>query len=230
LTGKALENAVVEYLSKSNRPHSEKEVWENMHKPIAQTKLKALLMKLSKGDDIDHLENGKFNVFWASQHKYDEYDPETISKLEKEADVLRLQVVGLKKEVDILNKDIGALNSRPTMSALREQLGKCTEELQAAQKRSAAREGAPPIDLKAREKLIKKGKEYLKLWKTRKDNMMDVVDNISEGMGKKPKKFCDELDLETTIGIKPVPYNVIKEEFKKLSATANGSIGYKRKR
>ena len=46
LVGNALSSAVTTYLTASNRPHSEKEVWENMHKPTAQSKMKLLLVKM----------------------------------------------------------------------------------------------------------------------------------------------------------------------------------------
>ena len=156
--------------------------------------MKTLLVKLGKdGEYIKRLENGKFNVYWANQDQYDEYTSEMISTMETEANQLRLEVADLKTQADDFNKEIHALQSRPTIDALREQLASYTAQLSDLQARASAKEGAPPIDPKARDKLIKKGKEWLKLWKIRKDNVMDAIDSMSENFNKKPKKYLPSL-------------------------------------
>jgi hypothetical protein len=202
-----------------------------MHKPTAQSKMKTLLVKLGKdGEYIQRLENGKFNVYWSNQDQYDEYTSEMISTMETEANQLRLEVADLKTQADGFNKEIHALQNRPTIDALREQLASYTAQLSDLQARASAKEGAPPIDPKARDKLIKKGKEWLKLWKTRKDNVMEAIDTMSENFNKKPKKFANDLELDTTLGIKPAPYNIIKDKFKQLTGSAKPMVSNKRKR
>ena len=231
LVGNALSSAVTTYLTASNRPHSEKEVWENMHKPTAQSKMKLLLVKMSKGDDatIQHLANGKFNVFWANQAQYDEFTPEMIKNLETEGNDKRLQLVELKEDSDILNKQINKLKGRSTLENLKLEQISITDALKVAQDKATALTagGAQPVDPKARDKLIKLGKSHLMLWKKRRDCFIDAIDQMSEGMGKKPIKICQDMDLETTIGANPKPYKEIKARYDTMTKAMQGSSSTK---
>jgi len=204
-----------------------------MHKPTAMSKMKVLLAKLSKSEDIRQLENGKFNVFWSNQDQYSEFTPERIKNLEQDGENLRLQINELKAEKDDLSKEINALKSRPKQDMLKEQLAEVTSKLEQAQTKAAqlTTNGGTPIDPKARDKLIKKGKEWLKLWRTRKETLMDALDQMAEGMNKKTKKLADDMDLETNIGIKPAPYKILKDKFSSLTANMqSGGSGTKRKK
>ena len=209
--------AIVAYLDKSNRPHSEKEVWENMHKPTAMTNMKKVLKALAASGELGILVNGKFTIFWVNQERYTEFTPDKISTLEQEGETLRLQLTELKNESSELSKEINSLKGRPTFDVLRTQLETVTTDLDAAKAKAEqlASGSSEPVDPKARDNLIKKGKEWLKLWKTRKENVSDIIDQMSDGTGKKPKKLAQDMDLDMDFE-KPSKYSVVKGSFNDL--------------
>ncbi len=203
LTGAALKAKVVEYLEGSNRPHSEKEVWENMHKPISCAKLKALLIELAAAGTISRKENGKFNVFFAEQGQYAEFTAASILALEADAETARLALQQRKAAKSLLAKDVSALQARPTLDVLRTRVTETAGKLTEAEAKHAAATGAgaAAVDPQAREKLIKTGRELLKLYKTRTSNLVDVVDQMAEGKNCKPAKIYADLDLEAEASI-----------------------------
>ena len=217
ITGDALNVAIVAYLDKSNRPHSEKEVWENMHKPTAMTNMKKVLKALAASGELGILVNGKFTIFWVNQERYTEFTPDKISTLDQEGETLRLQLTELKNESSELSKEINSLKGRPTFDVLRTQLETVTTDLDAAKAKAEqlASGSSKPVDPKARDNLIKRGKEWLKLWKTRKENLSDIIDQMSDGTGKKPKKLAQDMDLDMDFE-KPSKYSVVKGSFNDL--------------
>jgi hypothetical protein len=89
-----------------------------------------------------------------------------------------------------------------------------TNDLDAAKAKAEqlASGSSESVDPQARDKLIKKGKEWLKLWKTRNEVVVDIIDQMADGTGKKPKKLAQDMDLEMDFE-KPSQYSVVKGKF-----------------
>ena len=211
---RALDEAVIAYLERSNRPHSEKELWENMHKPTSCAKLKAILIRLGGTGALRHYVNGKFNVFWADQDQYDdECGLDNIKALEAEAEETRLRVNELMQTQSELNSAVNALKSRPVLSDLEKQLHDVSEQLALGEAKVSAINASAggAVDPKAREKLIKVGQSYLKTWKSRSEKVKDVLGDFSEGSGKTLKKCAEDMDLE--MAGDGVTYKGLKAQF-----------------
>ena len=189
-----------------------------MHKPTSCAKLKVILIRLGGTGAIRHYENGKFNVFWADQDQYDdECGLDNIKALEAEAEETRLRVNGLMQTQSELNSAVNALKSRPVLSDLKTQLQEVSERLAAGEAKldaiKASAGGA--ADPKAREKLIKTGQSYLKTWRVRTQKVKEVLDDFSEGSGKKPQKCAEDMDLE--MAEEGVTYKGLRAQFVQLT-------------
>lgn len=201
LTGAALDDLIVAYLQSTNRPHSEKEVHENNHKPNSLTQIKKALVKLAEKGQVCVKENGKYKVYFADQAQYSEYTADKVSAIEQEVVALKEGVKEVTENETKLRMTLKALQSRPRIDDLREQLAAATTELEQLEQRlGTIKEGAAEIDPQARKKLLKKGKAYLRLWRERRDIVRDFVDQVAEGQNKKPSQVHEMLDLEMDSG------------------------------
>ena len=84
MTAKQCEVEVIEYLLKTNRPYSDKEIFDNMHKPMPYAKFRALLDKIFKEGKIGHRTNGKFKLYWPEQDQFNTLSKEDMDKLDVE--------------------------------------------------------------------------------------------------------------------------------------------------
>ena len=198
LSGNALESEVLEYIEKKNRPHSDKEMWDNMHRPCTQAQMKKTLLSMAKDGALSHFQNGKFNVFWANQGQYSDISLDTLSELDADIERLTEEVRQSQQGKKQISATVTKLRSLQTFSELQVTDKELDGLLAVAEEKLKSLTSDEVVrDPKAREKLSTGGKKLAKLWRQRRSKVKDVVDQFSEGMGIKVKAAIEKLGLET---------------------------------
>ena len=198
LTAQQCELAIVEYLSNTNRPYSDKEIYDNMHKPMPYAKFRTLLDKLHADDKIQHRINGKFKLYWPRQDQFENLSTEDRDKLDVEIVDKREMERNLVQELKKVSSVASSLKSQLTLEDLKARVQVLKEEHQQKSKRLAdLKKVSKTIDPEERKSLIKEIKTLKKLWRDRKNNCLDIFDQIIESSGKKEKVVYENWGLET---------------------------------
>ena len=95
---------------------------------------------------------------------------------------------------------VGDVFSAEEMDAIRAEIDALLAEKEATVKALQERLSAfsnSPVDENALENTIIRYNFYRSKWIERKRGVMDVVDNIADGMDKKVNKVCEEIGIET---------------------------------
>jgi hypothetical protein len=198
LTAAQCEVEVIKYLFNTNRPYSDKEIFDNMHKPMPYSKFRALLDKIFKQGKIGHRTNGKFKLYWPKQDQFETLSKEDMDNLDVEIVEKREMERELKKQLQKSASIVHNLKQRLTLDELNANLIKLrAEKLEKSKKVADLTSSSSSIDHGEREKLVKEIKSMKNMWRDRRNNCLDVFDQILEGSSKKAKAVYEEWGLET---------------------------------
>eukprot|EP01138_Halocafeteria_seosinensis_P005860 gb/GECG01005990.1/.p1 GENE.gb/GECG01005990.1/~~gb/GECG01005990.1/.p1 ORF type:complete len:373 (+),score=102.62 gb/GECG01005990.1/:1-1119(+) len=191
---------VLDYVNKQNRPYSVLNIFENLHGAVKKASLTRVLDKLADEGKIHAKTYGKSKVYYPDQAQYGEIQETDISSLQEEVKELTTKQNEVKNERKRLEQEVSSLQSSLTT----EQLGKSIEELkktisekEAKLERLNEASGGEVVTKDTRKNIIAEVNKYRKTWVDRKNKVMDLVDNMSEGTGKKPKEIMEEAGIET---------------------------------
>ena len=198
MTEKQCGEAIVQYLDETNRPYSDKEIHDNMHKPIGKTAFNKLLVKLHADGKLGHRMNGKFKLYWSRQDQYETISKEDMVQLDGEIMRLKDEEKSLKDNLKSQQYTLGKLRSRPTLDELKAQHEETKTLLnEKKEKLSRLEDGGEVVDPKLRENTIKKLKAVKAIWRDRNNKCMDMVDQFMDEMGKKEKQVFEIMGMES---------------------------------
>ena len=174
---------------------------------------------LSEAGSVRMKLNGKAKVFWYNQELVPELSAAEKAKLAADLAAAKAQVARGADELAQLQKSLKAGRARRsldelTAEALTLRMEVQNEEAALAKRKGAKGDGGAPALTEAEAKKVKADySRLLKEYKKRRRQCLEIVDQISEGCGKPPKKLIEEWGLETD-----EDYGVNQKDFPILDA------------
>ena len=161
-------------------------------------KFRVLLDKIHQEGKIGHRTNGKFKLYWPQQNQFETLSKEAMDALDVEIVEKRELERELNKGLKTATFTISNLRNQQTLDELKTNLKKVKEEHEMKTKKlNEIKSNSAEIDPEEREKLTKEVKRLKKMWRERKNNCLDVFDQIIDSSSKKEKQVYEEYGLET---------------------------------
>lgn len=192
------EDAIVSLLEEKNRPYSSITLEAELHNDIKQTQLKKILDQLVNDGRISCKNSGKMKLYFANQEDLQVASPEELEQIDNRIEGLKETATGLGNTLEELRAQRNRLLKMKPIDQLRQYRVDIEENVQkeSARKEELIKfsEGISPDDAVNFQKQfdLRCGQ-----WKSRKNKCKEIIDQICEGMGKKPSELYEELDLET---------------------------------
>ena len=197
-TEKAAKQLIFRYLKHQNRPYNAIQIFENLHRRIMKSTVERALDALTTMEDKPILmKTYKTNkIYWASQKKLPVAGASELRDMDSTINMKKSEVDALEKRQALLTKQLNDLTQEPTDDELDAVLAANEAEVTALQKKADLL-SMTKMDPQAYIKSIQKHNLYRLKWIEGKNRVMDVVNNIADGMEKKPSVIMADLGIET---------------------------------
>lgn len=203
------EQAVLNYMQKTNRPYSMLNVFENLHRAIAKPSLTKLLDNLVVKEELVSKTYGKAKIYFMNQAKLPVPSEEERASLEEQIRAATGDCGALEQELKTAEATLSSITSQISDADLDSTLKQLDEEAAALEEKIATLDqpGRAPVSPGRKDALKRKFTTYRTAWVARKRLAMDAVNQIADGMEKKPKVVMDQIGIETDAeaGIKEIP-------------------------
>jgi len=218
---KDAEVVVLDYMKRANRPYSITNIFDNLHKAVPKAILQRVLDNLCKqkgNDENQNLSNtsskangsgfnqrlrfkdyGKSRIYFIEQEEHNQVVlEEEMDNLKKETEEYNQSNIQLKTSVKALEDEMKLLSTAMTDAELKIEL----ERVQAANtsletKLSTFRSSKISVDPKKKEKTQTNYKKFRKYFLERKRSCLGAIEQIADGMEKKPKDVITMMGIET---------------------------------
>lgn len=218
---KDAEVVVLDYMKRANRPYSITNIFDNLHKAVPKAILQRVLDNLCKqkgNDENQNLSNasskandsgfnqrlrfkdyGKSRIYFIEQEEHNQVVlEEEMDNLKKETEGYNQSNIQLKTSVKALEDEMKVLSTAMTDAELKIEL----ERVQAANtsleiKLSTFRSSKISVDPKKKEKIQTNYKKFRKYFLERKRSCVGAIEQIADGMEKKPKDVITMMGIET---------------------------------
>ncbi|TDH67929.1 hypothetical protein CCR75_004355 [Bremia lactucae] len=209
LNAEDAETAVLDYMRKTNRPYSLLNIFENMHKGIAKPTLTRMLDNLVVKQELVSKTYGKATIYYLNQNKLPIPSEEEHKTIEAEIQTLTAECATYEQELKSAKATLAA-----TMAQLSDiDLESALKELEAtaatfeAKVASLDKNTCLPVSPGAKNTLKRNFIKYRTAWVARKRIAMDGINQIADGMEKKPKAILELVGVETDedVGMKELP-------------------------
>lgn len=142
---------------------------------------------------------GKFKLYWADQGQYSDTTSADVASLQATVESQRELLAAAKSKRRELEATASSLSSALTAEQLAEQLSALRASTAAAREKLARLTGAGTklVTPAERSAAVATLDRYRKAWAERKRIVCDVVDSMSEGLGRKPKVLMADIGIET---------------------------------
>ena len=198
VTEKQAKMQILSYLRHQNRPYSAIQIFENLHKRAMKSLVERALDSLVKAEDgpilIKEYKTNK--IYWPKQKGMKTASTSELKDLDNELKAKKQELDDLDKFYSQLSKQLQTRLQEPTDEYLDAVLAE-QEKKVAAMQTKADKLASNKIDPQALNKTIQKHNFYRSKWVELKNGVMDVVNNIAEGMEKKPSVIMADLGIET---------------------------------
>ncbi|XP_067145277.1 homologous-pairing protein 2 homolog [Centruroides vittatus] len=196
--GKSVNDAVLEYLKKQNRPYSAIDVFNNLHKEHGKTAVVKCLESLAEKNEIKEKVYGKQKIYYADQDRMESLDEKQIAKMDQDISETTSVLKGLQGEVKSKETLLASLKNSLTDEQIRnklEELRKENGEMETRLKELKCRSKDVPPE--AKEKIARENESALKEWRKRKRMACDILETVLEGYPKGKKALLEEIGVET---------------------------------
>ena len=190
---------ILAFLLEKNRPYSTTNLVDEMHGEYSKGVIQKAVDALVEDGKITCKLCGKTSkLYFANQEGKEVATKEELAEMDKKKEELDKKYKALVEKREQLTKRRDELAATRTMDELRKYREQIEKKLQEETQRKddliAAAEGISPEDCANAEKMYKLRCEQ---WYKRRKLCMEIVDQLSEQMEKKPKEFMEDLELET---------------------------------
>lgn len=196
---------ILKYIKQQNRPYSAVQIYDNLHHRIVKGTVERVLENAAQKAEsgIRVKEYGKSKIYFPDQSKMEVATPNMLANLDREIDDLQAQVKQAHQQEYEHKQELNKIRSEPNDDEIDALLAEKEATVKALQERLSAFSNSP-VDENALENTIIRYNFYRSKWIERKRGVMDVVDNIADGMDKKVNKVCEEIGIETDVEYKMV--------------------------
>lgn len=142
---------------------------------------------------------GKSKLYWPDQAQYGDISEADRSEWSSRAKELESTLGGLQAQRKALQSQLTALSSSLTGPALDAQLAATQVAVAGMRERLDRLQSSTAVVVTPEQRGAVKASllRYRKGWSTRKAMVMDVIDNMAEGLEKKPAALMESVGLET---------------------------------
>lgn len=166
----------------------------NVKKTAVERSLASLVEKAS----VTKKEYGKAKIFIASQQSIKLPDPDEVKSLDEKIATLTTQSEELTQNLNGHRCRISDLASQLTLTQAKEQVAKLEQDLQRKEKKlKSLGDGSALMSKEDKQKLELSYYKVRTTWKKYKRMVTDITEQISEGMGTKPKDLYEQIGIET---------------------------------
>lgn len=195
------EAAVLEYLTKQNRPYSVNDVVLNLHKEHGKSAVQKALDVLVADARVKEKINGKQKAYVVCQENLPSASEAELSGLENDLKIKKSALDELVKVAKAAEAEVKQYSSRPMTSAILSEIEALKGDAERLRERrdqlSSEASDAKPLDTKAIEAMAKKKESAIKEWRKRKRSCVDVVNSILENYPKSKKILLEDIGVET---------------------------------
>ncbi|KAI9980726.1 hypothetical protein PInf_010045 [Phytophthora infestans] len=203
------EAAVLDYMRKTNRPYSLLNVFENMHRVIAKPSLTKLLDNLVVKEELASKTYGKAKIYYLNQNNLPVPSEEERLAIEEQIKTVTAECTASEQELKSAEATLSGISSQISDADLDAALNQLEDEAAALETKveTLDQPGRAPVSPGRKNALKRKFTKYRTAWVQRKRIAMDGVNQIADGMEKKPKAVLDLVGVETDeeAGIKTLP-------------------------
>ncbi|KAG7375785.1 PSMC3 interacting protein [Phytophthora pseudosyringae] len=203
------EAAVLDYMRKTNRPYSLLNVFENMHRAIAKPSLTKLLDNLVAKGELVSKTYGKAKIYFMNQSNLPVPSEEERLALEEQIKVVTAECAAAEQELKSAEAALAGITSQISDPDLDAGLQQLEAEAAALEKKveSLDQPGRAPVSPGRKDALKRKFTKYRTAWVARKRIATDGINQIADGMEKKPKAVLEMVGVETDAeaGVKELP-------------------------
>ena len=194
------EEYVLNYLKRTNRPVSLVLLDQNIHSIIPKTILQQVLDNLYKKEYLAMKDFNKTTLYWLNQNQFQDITPTKLTSMQQQINELQQRATELTMQRKSYENRIQNVQNSLTDEELTKQLQEYEKIIQDKENRLQLLTGnssSSIIDPKEKIKLRASMERYRKSWSTRKNTVMDLLNSISEGTGKKLSVLCESIGIET---------------------------------
>ncbi|KAF1326949.1 Pairing protein 2 family protein, partial [Globisporangium splendens] len=195
--------------TKTNRPYSLLNVFENLHRAVAKPALTKILDDLCGKEELASKTYGKTKIYYMNQNKLPLPSSEERAQVEQQIKSVEAECVALEQELKASEATLSSINSQISDADLTTTLQALEEERAALETKFASlrKPGQKPISPGRKDALKRKFTTYRTAWVQRKRIVIDAVNQIADGMEKKPAAVNELCGIETDadVGIKEIP-------------------------
>ncbi|KAG2198026.1 hypothetical protein INT47_004993 [Mucor saturninus] len=189
------EEVVLDYLTKSNRPYSATDIFNNLHNKYSKTNITKALDRLVEDETVFSKMYGKTTIYSVKQQEGSaEEDMEALVRetLDKEE---KIQV--LVSENRKLETALATIKSEPTTSEAAELVKKLGQENELLRERlEHLKNGTVLISPEKRKRTQVEYEQNRNLWKKRRSMFREIFSTVTEHLPGKPSDLKEELGIE----------------------------------
>ncbi|KAJ1307870.1 hypothetical protein OPQ81_001950 [Rhizoctonia solani] len=196
LKGKDAEDAVLNYLKKTNRPYGSSDISANLKNAISKAATQKILLSLAERGFVTQKTYGKATYFVAPQSSTEQIAPSDIESLQSALEETKKQVKEASTDAKRLGSELAKVKSTPTDTELDKMIIESGEQIELLTRTLAPlRNGQAPIsesDLaqldaewsRWRTEWINRKKVFKMLWDIRSDTLSKAeADALLEDLG-----------------------------------------------
>ncbi|EPB83132.1 hypothetical protein HMPREF1544_10117 [Mucor circinelloides 1006PhL] len=197
------ETAVLEYLTKVNRPYSATDIFNNLHAKYTKGSIVKALDLLVKEESVISKTYGKSSIYSIKQSLDDVPSEEEVKAMQKSLDELAEKHDELSSENKRLEQVLAKTKNEPTTDEAKELLEKTkAENDQLREKLEKLKSGTVLIPPEKRKRANDDFDNYRQLWKKRRGMFREIFKTVTEHYPGNPKELKEELGIEED----PIPF------------------------
>ncbi|OHS95262.1 hypothetical protein TRFO_02249 [Tritrichomonas foetus] len=196
---------ILQLIKDKNRPFSAQTLVDELHGEYGLAVVKKAVDQLATENKCSCKVSGKAKLYFANQEGLPVASPEQLEQMDANLENLREQIISLKEKVESLRTRRNQLANTKPFPELVQYRQDIEQQVQKEEQRRdeliALAEGITPEDA---QKFQKDYNDRCAQWKARRGKCMEIIDQLSEGCGKKPAELIAEMELETdeALGLK----------------------------
>ncbi|GAA5804060.1 hypothetical protein HPULCUR_009546 [Helicostylum pulchrum] len=188
------EQAVLDYLTKSNRPYSATDIFNNLHSKYTKTSITKALEKLVEDETVFAKVYGKTTIYSVKQVTNPSDNVNELSNSISELTEKYQEIVAENKNLDTT---LASIKSKSTTLQATELLEKLKQENALMQERlNSLKEGTVLVPPEKRKRTNEEYDTYRQLWKKRRGMFRDIFKTVTEHLPGPPAELKETLGIE----------------------------------
>ncbi|KAI8969084.1 Tat binding protein 1-interacting protein-domain-containing protein [Mycotypha africana] len=202
-SNKEEESIILEYLTKTNRPYSATDIFNNLHATISKGNITKTLDKLIEDEVVVSKTYGKQVIYSVKQQTDNQPTPEEVEAIEKKTAELQEKYDALAQDNKKAEQVLSSIKHEPTTAEAKELVEKLKQQNQQLQEKlNNLKSGTILIPPEKRKRANEDYERNRNLWKKRRGMFRDIFRTITEHYPGNPNQLKEEIGIEED----PIPF------------------------